>query len=352
VNILIIGAGAVGQYLGGKLSAAGQNIAFIEKSKEKIDFINKHKITIKDGDKDYLSRSIKAYYSFSDIPIEKADFDYIFLCVKAYHLKSVIEEIITFVDRAKVVVFQNGIGNEECAAEYFILSSVISATSTTAVYIGDDNIVYASGKGGIGIAPVNEPARTRAHGNVPLLYDVFQDSGFNVKSYNNYKSLKWSKLLINMIGNAVVAVLDMPSVDVFSDKNMVNLEIEAFREGVKVAKKLNVKLVDLPGFPVSIFAKAFFYLPFFMLKPFLKKKIAVSRGNKKPSLQIELLLRSGNTENEYINGAVFNEAQKLGLNAPANKAIYDALEDIVKNENWEYYRNKPEVLWRLYEKHS
>lgn len=348
MNILIIGAGAIGQYLGGKLSAAGYSISFIEKSKEKLNFLNKHKITVKDGEKDYLSLSIKAYYSFSDIPVEKADFDYIFICVKAYHLKSVIEEIVTFIDRAMVVVFQNGIGNEEKAAEYFILSSVISATTTTAVYISNDNIVYSSGRGGLGVASVSRVAGVEAHCNVPLLYDVFQKAGFKVKKYSDYKSLKWSKLLINMIGNAVVAVLDMPSVEVFNNEKMVKLEIEAFKEAVRIAKKLNIKIVDLPGFPVSIFARAFFYIPFFILKPFLRKKIGVSRGDKKPSLYIELLCRSGNTENDYINGAIFNEGVKLGLDVPANKTIYDALDDIVKNNTWEYYRGKPEVLWQKY----
>lgn len=343
MNILIIGAGAVGQYLGGRLSANGNNICFIEKSKEKIDFLNKNKIIVKEKEKTYTSSPVEAYFSFADIPVEKASFDYIFLCVKAYHLKSAVEEIITFATDAKIVVFQNGIGNEEFVLKHFMPSCVISATTTTAVYIDENNIVYTSGKGGIGIAPVAADIQ-----GFELLHNIFKDAGFKIKCYSDYKSLKWSKLLINMIANAVVAILDMPSVEVFDNKNIVKLEIEAFKEAVKVARKLKIKIINLPSFPVNTFVKAIFYTPFFILKPFLRKKIAVSRGDKKPSLHIELLNKSKYTENDYINGAIYHEAVKLGIKTPANKIIYEAMEDIVKNGNWEKYRNKPNALWKLW----
>lgn len=347
MNILIIGAGAVGQYLAGKFAAFGHNIAIVEKSKDKVDLINKNGITVKDGEKTY-SAPAKAYNFISDIPLKDAKFSYVFLCVKAYHLKSAIEESITFIDDAKIVVFQNGIGNEELAAQYFMPSSLISATTTTAVYIDEDNGVRTSGKGGIALAPV-------LYGeDINGIYDGFKSARFNVKVYGDYKSLKWSKLLLNMTANASCAILDMSALCVFSDSRMVRLEAEAVKEAVRVMKKLKIKQVNLPGFPVKLVARAFFMLPFFILKLFLKNKVAAGRGNKKPSLYLELLnncrerSRPFLTENEYINGAVFNYAVRQGSSAPANRVFYESLDDIVVNNNWDKYRKKPEVLWKNY----
>ncbi|MFH1452489.1 MAG: 2-dehydropantoate 2-reductase [Armatimonadota bacterium] len=344
MSILIIGAGAVGQYLAGQLSSFGQSITLVEKSKQRVNSLNNEIIKVSDSGKVkvYIGSKVKAYLSFADIPVKDAKFDYIFICVKAYHLKSAMEEIITFIDGAKIVVFQNGLGNEELVAEYLDPSNIISATTTTAVYPGGNTSIYTSGKGGIGIAPFSKKA------SVDELYNVFGASGFAVKKYDDYKSLKWSKLLINMLGNASCGILDMPAAELFADSNIMKLEIVAFREAYSVMKKLGIKPVNLPDFPVALLVKLIFNAPFFALKPFLRKKLVKGRGDKKPSLYIELLGKSKITENEYINGAIFNATVKLGLEAPANKALYDALQDIVDNDNWDIYRGKPDKLFKMY----
>ena len=62
------------------------------------------------------------------------------------------------------------------------------------------------------------------------------DAGFSVTIYPDAAAMKWTKLLMNMVGNATCAILDMPPNEIFADTSLADLEIEAWREALAVMK--------------------------------------------------------------------------------------------------------------------
>ena len=47
-----------------------------------------------------------------------------------------------------------------------------------------------------------------------------RDSGFKARRYTDFRAMKWSKLLFNILGNAQSAILDLPPSHVFADSEL------------------------------------------------------------------------------------------------------------------------------------
>ncbi|MBI2251579.1 MAG: ketopantoate reductase family protein [Armatimonadetes bacterium] len=335
MKILILGAGAIGTYLAAKLAKSGIGIGLL--SRKNFQILNEKGIKIKEGKKEFTITNFKLYSSINEIP--KSCWDFIFFTVKAYDLLKILNETKDLFKEIPALFFQNGLGIEERVENYWG-ENFYSAALTTAVNFKDGNFIEANNlKGGISLAPVKRKEALQE------LFSLFKKARFNVSLVDNYKSLRWSKLLLNVLGNATCAILDWDIVEVFSNPNLFKLEIQAFREIVKIMKMLKIKAVNLPGFPVILIIKLFSYLPYFLLKPLVKYKIAKSRGGKLPSLHQDLILQREKTEVIYLNGAVLKEAEKLKINLPANKLLTETLKGIASGKiNWLEFKAKPEKL--------
>jgi len=194
-------------------------------------------------------------------------------------------------------------------------------------------------RGGVGLAP------TAPGQSVAEFAEAFRKAGFRVATYPDYRAMKWSKLLLNILGNASSAILGISPADIFADRRLFALERKAFCEAVEVMHSLGLKPVPLPGYPVPLFARAICGLPCFLLCPLFRKAIVGGRGGKMPSLHMDLARGKGKSEVEYLNGAVVRYARRLGLDAPANRALHSVLMGIVRGEiPWEEYRGRPERL--------
>ena len=110
MNIVVIGAGALGVYFGGRLLEVGQNVSFFVREKRGEQLKNEGlKISSPEGD--FESRDVSIYTS----PEQISNADLIILSVKGYHLDSVIPQIQTIVEHtgAFVLPLLNGIEHIE-----------------------------------------------------------------------------------------------------------------------------------------------------------------------------------------------------------------------------------------------
>jgi 2-dehydropantoate 2-reductase len=106
MKILVVGAGAVGGYFGGRLLEKGEDVTFLvrEKRKKQLD------VTGLNIESVHGNISLKPKTILSGEMHE--DFDVIILSTKAYHLKGVIEDIRPFVkEKTMVLPLLNGISH-------------------------------------------------------------------------------------------------------------------------------------------------------------------------------------------------------------------------------------------------
>jgi 2-dehydropantoate 2-reductase len=164
-------------------------------------------------------------------------------------------------------------------------------------------------------------------------------------TFDDYRALKWSKLLLNIQANAIPAILDMGPGDVFGNADLFSLERRAFLEAWYVMRGLNLRPVRFPGYPVPLLVWAMRALPAPLLRAVLGRMIASGRGDKPPSLQMDLASGRERSEVPYLNGAVVAHGQRLGLSVPVNRVLLRTLMGIVNGAiPWDAFRGKPQRL--------
>ena len=360
MEVLIVGAGAIGLLVGHGLARAGHEVTLVGRQPF-VTAMRARGLGLEDGGRVTRATNVRAVTSALDVADEP--FDLVILTVKAYDATEAAAQVEPLARRGvPILVLQNGVGGEEAVAGILsgsslarpgssdpgrkrgfgnplgaIEATILSAVITLSVEVLEPGLVrLATTRGGIGLAP------TAPGQSVVELGQVFQAAGFRISTYRDYRAMKWAKLLLNMIANASPAILDMLPDHVFADSRLFALEQAAFREAVVVMRALGLRPMSLPGYSVPLFAWAISTLPAWLLRPILRKAIVGGRGGKMPSLHIDLSRGKGKSEVEYLNGAVVRHAQELGLDAPVNRALHAALMGIVQGEvPWEEYRGQP-----------
>lgn len=104
VRVLIIGAGGIGGYFGGRLTEAGADVTFLVRERRKQELMERG-LVIQSVHGDYTCRP-KVLVNGEDA----APFDYVLLAVKSYHLESAIKDMASYVsDRTAVIPLLNGV---------------------------------------------------------------------------------------------------------------------------------------------------------------------------------------------------------------------------------------------------
>lgn len=308
MNVYIVGAGAVGTYLGEELKRIGNAVI-------------------------YAPRDAAT--------VEPLDIDLAIVTVKSFQTDSAIATLRRAIRNAgstAIMTPQNGVGNEEKLAAAFGADQVIAAALTVPVGRDKAGRGVAAGGGGIVFAPVG---KTSAHN---WLLAAFGATGIPVSAAVDYRSLKWSKLALNVIANASCAILNVLPERLVHLSGVFELEIRAIREVRAVMKALGVSPIDLPRYPVRLL-QGVAILPVPVARLALADRVAGARGNKPPSLLLDLRASKNRTEVDVLNGAVANAARGAGVSAPVNTVFARVVSDIANMPQlWAKYRERPEAL--------
>jgi hypothetical protein len=71
--------------------------------------------------------------------------------------------------------------------------------------------------------------------------------GLRARRLEDAASMRWSKLLANLLGNATSAILDMDPGDVYRDRGLFDVERRQLREALAVMRALGLRPLALPG---------------------------------------------------------------------------------------------------------
>jgi 2-dehydropantoate 2-reductase len=261
--------------------------------------------------------------------------------VKAYDTPAAIETLrraLRDPSAATIVTPQNGVGNDELLAAAFGADNVVAAALTVPVDVDASGKGVAAKGGGIAFAPVGSSSPHN------WLLAAFGATGLPTLAVADYRSLKWSKLALNVVANAACAILDVLPDRLVREDAVFALEIRAIREVRATMKALGVAAIDLPRYPVRALL-GIATLPNPVARAVLASRIAGARGEKPPSLLVDLRGAKHRTEVEVLNGAVARAAREAGVAAPVNAAYARILSDIAHMPQlWAKYRERPAAL--------
>ncbi|HRA75689.1 MAG TPA: 2-dehydropantoate 2-reductase [Propionicimonas sp.] len=339
MRLLFLGAGAIGTYVGGSLAAAGHSVSFSEQPEAAAVIAERGLRLTRDGHTATVS-NVAVFDSAADA-LAAGPYDVAVFALKSFDTGAALDGLLaTGADLPPVLSLQNGVDNEPAIAARLGAGRVITGTVTTAVGKPGIGEVVEEKRRGIGIA--------LDHPLAPALVKALNDAGLNGVGYSEAGSMKWSKLLTNLTGNATSAILDLPVADLFADNRLYRVEIAVLRECLAVMAALGLRPVDLPGTPVRALALAARRLPRFIAQPALTRALGGGRGEKMPSFHIDLHSGRGRTEVRYLNGAVVRFGAEHGVPTPVNAVLTDTLEALSTGTlDVASFRHSPEKLLAL-----
>jgi 2-dehydropantoate 2-reductase len=344
LNVLVFGAGAIGTYFGGSLVLAGHNVVFVEQPKM-VNELREHglrlDLTIDERRKTKNAFVIEPRSFVIEPSLEEAlkfgPFDAALFALKSFDTTAALEEMKPFANKMPpILCLSNGVENEQAIARAFGPDKVIYGTVTSAIGRRGVGDIALEKLRGVGIAA--------GHPLSEKLVAALDGTYLKCRLYRDAQSMKWSKMLTNLIANPTSAILNMTAAQVFANEKLYKLEIDTLKECLAVMKAQGFGVVNLPGTPVKALAFAT-KLPLWLSKPFLSRAAGSGRGSKMPSFHIDLYSGRNQSEVEYLHGAIVREGKKLNIPTPVNELLTNILVALTNKEiPLEEYAGHPEKL--------
>jgi 2-dehydropantoate 2-reductase len=353
LKILTFGAGAIGTYIGGSLALAGHPVVFVEQPTVvdelrsrglRLDLTtDERRKTLAPGasadakDASTLAPSSFVIVSALDEALRYGPFDLALFALKSFDTRAALEGMQPFAEKMPpLLCLSNGVSNEPAIAEALGKDKVIYGTVTTAIGRRGAGDIVLERLRGVGVAK-GHPLSEKVHAALEAAY-------LNSRLFDDAASMKWSKMLTNLIANPTSAILDMTARDVFANRELYKLEIDMLKECLAVMEAQGLQVVDLPGTPVRALAFAT-TLPLWLSKPFLARAAGAGRGAKMPSFHIDLHSGRGKSEVEFLHGAVVGAGEKHHVPTPVNKILTETLVALTNGKiPLDAFAHKPEKL--------
>jgi 2-dehydropantoate 2-reductase len=344
LKVLTFGAGAIGTYIGGSLALAGHNIVFVEQAKV-AEELHERGLRL-DLTLDKRRKTKEAFLvepssfviaSSLEDALRYGPFDVAIYALKSFDTEAALEGLQPFADKMPpILCLSNGVDNEPAIANVLGADKVIYGTVTSAIARRAAGDIVLEKLRGVGIA--------KGHPLSARLVAAFNDAFLNAQAFEDAASMKWSKMLTNLLANPASAILDMSAAEIYARNDLYKMEIAMLRECLAVMEAQNIEVVDLPGTPVRALAFAT-TLPLWLSKPLLGRAAGSGRGGKMPSFHIDLHSGRGKSEVDYLHGAVVRAGEKTNIPTPVNKLLTETLLALTNGEmTLEKYAHQPEKL--------
>lgn len=157
-------------------------------------------------------------------------------------------------------------GNEEEIEGTLAAQRIFAGNITTPVSIPEVGVIRVEkAKYGIGRGMARQGRSGEGIG-LAQVEAALAGAGFTVTVYDDARGMKWTKLLLNIVGNASSAIVDEAPGVSFADL-VVDLELAAWRETLRVMRKAQIPALNMDGYPLKWAAPLVQILPNSLLRP-------------------------------------------------------------------------------------
>ncbi len=323
LNWLIYGAGAIGTYIGASLILHGQNVVFLEQV-EAAEYLQENGLRFNFNGQEHRILHPDVYSSLPEV-LALGIFDVVIFALKSFDTQAALESLRSYsASLPPFLCLQNGVENEDALEQVLGKDKVIAATVTSTVMRRGLGDIVLERSRGIGVAAGHRLSR--------IIAKALSEAGLNAHLYKNAPTMKWSKMLTNLLANASCAILDMTPAEVLQDTTLYGIEVAQIREALAVMQALQIHPTSLPGTPVIAFAWAVHRLPDTLSRPIIARVAGQGRGQKMPSFYIDLHSGRGKSEVDFLNGAVVRFGDRLNVATPVNRWLDQTLLSLVSGD--------------------
>lgn len=292
MDIIILGAGAIGSFYGAKLSKLNKVVLIAKK--EHADRINKNGLRMT-GLEEGVFR-IKADTEIREIKENTL----ILLTTKVYDSEKSIKKIKNKLRKDTVIVcLQNGLYSEDTVKKIVGKQCMVlrAITNFGAIFLEPGAVGYKNRS----YTSIEESPKSRE------IACNFSKCGLNAYESKNIKYDMWKKVVFNCIVNPATAILGIKNGGI-ADERLDSLKRLIAEECAKVAEKDGIKL-DLD---------------------FVAETNREFRGSQNISSMQQDLIKGKKTEIDYLNGAVAALGKKYGIKCPVNNSLVEIIKRMEK----------------------
>ncbi len=315
MNVLIIGSGSVGIGLGTSLLSQNINVSFLA-SCETANKMKQEGIKRTGLFENYSfdCNEFEVYAQYSQIPDDSVDF--VLICTKTVVNKTVSKELSEnkriLKNDFKILICQNGFGNDEFYLKFFDKNEVFCARVITGFTRPQRNISEVT----VYTEPIMLGSLQNENPNclIPIA-DAITKSGIKCELTDELDKYLWAKMLYNCTLNPLGAILDVTYGELKDNPYSKN-----------IMDKLIEEIFDvIDASPYSTFwnnsddYKEIFY-----------SKLVMDTYNHYSSTHQDIK-RKIRTEIDTLNGKVIELADKYGVDVSTNKTIYNLIKAIENN---------------------
>jgi 2-dehydropantoate 2-reductase len=342
-HILVVGAGAVGAYVGGNLAKQGLDVSFFDAWPAHVDKMRADGITLEGTTpEECFNVPVKAYHltELQGLKREKP-IDIAFICVKSYDTAWATMLVKDYLAPDGCVVSLQNCMNEETIANIVGWERTLGCIAAKIVVelVGPGHVIRRIAKGGAAhtvfrAGETSGKITPRLEQLVGWLSQI--DSA---KATTNLEGERWSKLVANAMGNGVSASTGMSIKEYMVHEPARHLSIRVAGEAVKVGQALGYSLEDINGFAPEIWIKAGEELEsganeapnFQKVEGKLLDNAAKAKEGARPSMGQDMM-KGRRTEIEFINGLVADKGKEIGIATPANVKLVAAVQSVEQGQ--------------------
>lgn len=302
MNIVILGAGAIGSLFGGLLSK--KNNVILVGRKPHIQAIKKNGLKI--TGKTQLNVKVSAEESISKIGFSP---DLLILTVKSYDTETAIKEARTIIgDNTAVLSLQNGLDNIEKICKIIDKKNIVAGVTTHGVFFSKPGIIKHTGIGETHLGELNGKKTER----IKQINNLFINSVIETKISTNIFREMWVKAIINSSINPLTTFFQCKNGYLLENPILENLVEKICIESTEIANKEKMQLSD------NIMIK--------------KTKEVIKFTSENYSSMFQSFRKGGKTEIDSINGKIVRIGKKYGLGAPINETLVYSIKTICEGK--------------------
>ena len=336
-RIAIVGAGALGGYVGGWLAQLGQDVTLIDPWPENVETIRKKGLEL-DGmtpaERCVVTRAKVLH--LTELQGNRKPFDVAMVAMKSYDTAWATHLIAPHLAPDGYVVSLQNCLNEETIAGIVgwgrtvgVIASMISVDLFEAGRIrrtvargGDKHTVFRIG----------EP-----HGRISRRVEEMVQwfSGIDsAKATSNLWGERWTKLVQNGMGNGVTAATGLTSSACLRDEGIRHFQIKLAGEAIRVGQALGYQLEKMKGLDPERYAlanegdmKALEEVE----NAIIPKEANPREDIQRPSMAQDIL-KGRRTEIDNMNGVIAAKGAQIGVAAPSHAKLTKIVTQVERGE--------------------
>ncbi|WP_292303622.1 ketopantoate reductase family protein [Mesorhizobium sp.] len=296
MRIAMMGAGAIGGYIGARLVEAGGDVSFVARGAH-LQAMRQNGLRIKSPAGDVLLRDVSA----SDAPADIGPVDLVIFAVKLYDCETAAAALGPLIaGNTRVVTLQNGIDGIEILRRHVRGDKVIGGATYLSGFINKPGeVVHAGGLTDILVGGHRDPVIHELH----ALCD--RAIGLQLKSVAEIDSVLWEKFVTLAAFSGATSLMRSGIGPILGDPE-ARIFVEQLRdEGMAVAAAAGHPMAE--GFEDRVIKR------WTAFPPHVKSSMANDLERGKP---IEVV---------WLSGRIHELGMKFGLATPGHTAVFRAL---------------------------